>query len=42
MIHHTDCLEFMRGMVERGERVDAITGLYKKYANLLKFLTQIE
>lgn len=24
MIHHTDCLEFMRGMVERGERVDAI------------------
>lgn len=24
MIHHTDCLECMRGMVSRGERVDAI------------------
>lgn len=24
MIHHIDCLEFMRGMVERGERVDCI------------------
>lgn len=24
MIHHIDCLEFMRGMVERGEKVDAI------------------
>lgn len=24
MIHHIECLEFMRGMVDRGERVDAI------------------
>lgn len=24
MLHHIDCLEFMRGMVERGERVDCI------------------
>lgn len=24
MMHHTDCLEHMRGMVSRGERVDAI------------------
>lgn len=24
MIHHIDCLEFMRGMVEKGERVNAI------------------
>lgn len=24
MLHHIDCLEFMRGMVERGEKVDAI------------------
>lgn len=24
MIHHIDCLEFMRGMVERGDRVNAI------------------
>lgn len=24
MIHHIDCLEFMRGMAERGERVNAI------------------
>lgn len=24
MLHHIDCLEFMRGMVERGDRVNAI------------------
>lgn len=24
MLHHIDCLEFMRGMVERGEKVDCI------------------
>lgn len=24
MMHHIDCLEFMHGMAERGERVDAI------------------
>lgn len=24
MLHHIDCLDFMRGMVERGERVDCI------------------